>query len=405
MVIVAMAVLGVSLSLAFSVWATKPHEALMATYATYAVWLLTLLAWLETFNRLATPSFLHVTNPFWVLFGARWFNGAAPLVPSLGFLVGALGVSSLLAALSTWRIRSVTLRQAARAARAVARRPRALARRSDHDEASLDLDPIRWREMQRRQTSGWGRAIWTLYAVLSTLFVVLAIFVNPGIGPGVSGFIVSIGLSMISVGSATSLAEERAHGSLDLLLMTPLSTRAIVIGKWRGTFRSVRRLAILPGVLAFFTGLKIGVISAVFWSGLIVALVLAYGALITSLGQFWALRQPRLGRAVGLSVAAYLTMTVVYPTVILMLDLMRPPDGLVILCASPFFGMFTPMAWLTWHRQLNAGVGGFLAMFTWAVLIAAAAYVVFRATLESFDRRLGRMTSTRTRRFQEPQTS
>ena len=57
MVIVGVAVLGVSLSLTFSVWATKPHEALMATYAAYAVWLLTLLAWLETFRRSRRPTF------------------------------------------------------------------------------------------------------------------------------------------------------------------------------------------------------------------------------------------------------------------------------------------------------------------------------------------------------------
>ena len=116
--IVGMAVLGVSLSLVFSVWATKPHEALMATYATYAVWLLALLAWVETFRGPTTPDILYVTNPFWLLFGSRWSNGAAPILTGAGFLVGALAVSAVLAAISTWRIRSVTLRQAARPAEA-----------------------------------------------------------------------------------------------------------------------------------------------------------------------------------------------------------------------------------------------------------------------------------------------
>jgi ABC-type transport system involved in multi-copper enzyme maturation permease subunit len=397
MVIVAMAVLGVSLSLTFSVWATKPHEALMATYATYAVWLLALLAWLETFNRAWVPDVLYVTNPFWLLFRSRWSNGAAPILASAGFLIGALLVSALLAAISTWRIRAVTLRQAARPAR----RERTLVRWFRHRGASLDFDPILWLEMHRRQPSSWGRAIWRLYAVVSTMFVVLAIVVNRNIAAGVSGFMVSIGLLMISVTSATSLAEERAHGSLDLLLTTPLSARAIISGKWRGTFRAVKRLAVLPGVLAFFTALTFGRVAAVFGALLIVALVLAYGAVITSLGQFLALRQPRLGRAVGFSVAAYLAMTVVYPTVVLTAVPINPLGGLVLLCASPFFGMFTPMAWLVWLRP-SVGVVEFLAMIVWVVFLAAVAYFVFRATLRSFDRRVGRVPSAGKPDFQGP---
>jgi ABC-type transport system involved in multi-copper enzyme maturation permease subunit len=388
MVIVAMAVLGVSLSLAFSVWATKPHEALMATYATYAVWLLTLLASIETFRGFRTPDVFYVTNPFWLLFGSRWSTGAGPILPSAGFLLGAVAVSALLAAVSTWRIRSVTLREAARRARREGR----LARWFGHLGPSLDLDPILWRESRRRRPSAWGRAIWWLYAIVSTAFVLLAIVVNRHIAAGVSGFMVSIGLLMICVTSATSLAEERAHGSLDLLLTTPLSTRAIVAAKWLGTFRAVKRVAVLPGVLAFFTALSFGLVTAVFCAGLIVALILAYGAVITSVGQFLALRQPRLGRAVGFSVAAYLAMTLVYPTVVLAARLVNPPAGLVLLCASPFFGMFTPMAWLVWHRW-SVGVGEFLAMIVWVVFLVGVAYLVFRATQRSFDRRVGRVPS------------
>src|SRR5262249_19191358 len=44
----------------------------------------------------------------------------------------------------------------------------------------------------------------------------------------------AIGFLLMSLTSATSLAEERARGSLDVLLSTPLSTPSIVWGKWRG---------------------------------------------------------------------------------------------------------------------------------------------------------------------------
>ncbi len=105
MVVVGVAVLGVSIALTFSVWATRPHEALMATYATYAIWLLALLAWLETARGVSTPDLIYVMNPFWLLFGARLSRGAAPFFQCLCFLVGSLTISLVLAVVSTLRIR------------------------------------------------------------------------------------------------------------------------------------------------------------------------------------------------------------------------------------------------------------------------------------------------------------
>ena len=42
------------------------------------------------------------------------------------------------------------------------------------------------------------------------------------------------GMLLLSASAPTALAEERARGSLDVLLATPLSTRSIVVGKWLG---------------------------------------------------------------------------------------------------------------------------------------------------------------------------
>ena len=97
----------------------------------------------------------------------------------------------------------------------------------------------------------------------------------------VNGLQVAGGLLLLSVSAATSLAEERQRGSLDVLMATPLPTRSIVWGKWWGTFRSVPPLLILPSLLtialSFHTGHLWGV-------ALMAALILAYGAAITSLG-------------------------------------------------------------------------------------------------------------------------
>ena len=70
----------------------------------------------------------------------------------------------------------------------------------------------------------------------------------------VNGFQVSIGLLLLSVSAATSLAEERVRGSLDVLMTTPLSTRQIVLGKWLGTFRLVPLLAVLPALVVLGSG-------------------------------------------------------------------------------------------------------------------------------------------------------
>jgi ABC-2 family transporter protein len=69
------------------------------------------------------------------------------------------------------------------------------------------------------------------------------------LGMVVNALQVAVGLLMLSVSAATSLAEERQRGSLEVLMATPLPTRSIVWGKWWGTFRSVPRLLILPSLL------------------------------------------------------------------------------------------------------------------------------------------------------------
>ena len=106
-VIVGVAVLGVSLALTFSVWATRPHEALMATYACYAVWLLALLAWVET-ARGFLDSWPYSTAP---TPSGSSLDHAGPAGRSrsssvMGFSVGCLAVSMVLAVISTLRIRA-----------------------------------------------------------------------------------------------------------------------------------------------------------------------------------------------------------------------------------------------------------------------------------------------------------
>src|SRR5439155_16281853 len=121
-----------------------------------------------------------------------------------------------------------------------------------------------------------------------------------------SGMQVSVGLLLVSVSAVTALSEERVRGTMDLLLATPLKTKEIVWGKWRGAFRTVPWLAALPVVnviiLAAGTRRWLSV-------GYMLAVVFAYGAAVTSLGLALATWIRRLGRATATSAASYALVT------------------------------------------------------------------------------------------------
>ena len=86
-----------------------------------------------------------------------------------------------------------------------------------------------------------------------------------------------------------------------------MSTRSILAGKWWGTFRQVARVLFWPAVLSarlLFAG---GSLSSYLS---LIAVILSYGAVITSLGLALATWVSRLGRAVALCVTAYVGFSI-----------------------------------------------------------------------------------------------
>src|SRR5262249_25767504 len=157
------------------------------------------------------------------------------------FCTLGLLTSALLAAAATWRIRAVVIRQAGRgeatgrADRPAGARRGPLARLARLlPSPSLDGNPVLWREWPRQRPSRRSVAVWGLFGALSSGFSLWAIVdALSGAGPGrremgavIGGVQVSAGLLLLSISAATSLAEERRRGSLDVLLATPLSTRS-----------------------------------------------------------------------------------------------------------------------------------------------------------------------------------
>ncbi len=310
------------------------------------------------------------------------------------FLGMTLSVSAVLVALSVLRLRAVCLREKV----AKSLRPgyldrihearRALFGRLPWLSPSLDGNPVLWREWHRSRPSRFSLLLIGLFGGVS-LFCSGIVIISPG-GQAcawVNGFQVSIGLLFVSVAAASSLGEERARGSLDLLLATPLSTREIVLGKWLGAYRMVPLLAILPAVV-IGRGASLHDWKLLWVSLLSIAYVLSAGAAITSLGIAMATLISRLGRAAGATVVVYVLVAAGW--LMLTAFIITGPSGQGTAMASPFLWA-GEMAFDVTNRPDDTMVGW--AIF-WTIACALVGFWLLRFTLAEFDRRLGRVQAS-----------
>jgi ABC-type transport system involved in multi-copper enzyme maturation permease subunit len=400
------AFLGCSLALVFSLWATKTHEALLGTYAVLGLCLLG-DPMVSQFNRgtgmlLATPPMM--TNPYMLAFAPYVAPGTVNWSDDLAFLGVCLALSCGLATLAVVRVRAVCTRDVVRTKARIWAFIGPFGERLGRWERvfqsvpgpSLDLNPVLWREWHRNQPSRWSRVVGGLFVGLATIFSLIAIATGTAsTAAWVNGLQVSIGLLLFSVSSATSLAEERVRGSLDVLMATPLSTREIVLGKWLGTFRLVPPLAILAGVVVF--GAAGGVVDRGVAALFVASYVLVAGAAVTSLGIAMAIWHSRLGRAVGLTVTLYVLVAVGW---LFMALAKGPSPGFEdVSMGSPFF----------WTGQITFdccnGQGALKHMpaaIFWLFITSFAALGFLKAGLATFNRCLGRVETApaplRTRR-------
>jgi ABC-type transport system involved in multi-copper enzyme maturation permease subunit len=412
---IACAALGCSLALTLSVWGRKTHEVLMITYLILIFWLITpvvLLLVADAFGLSFSPNsapivwgWIGCSNPYYLAFAPYSDPGKVGLMTYLGFLVICLVLSALLLSLATRRIRGVALQQAGRQeARA---RPGRFARHFPTFSGwpalpgpALDGNPILWREWHRSRPSKFLRLVWALYTALGVLWVVLSLQVlatartNQEVISVMCMVQVSLGLLLLSVSAATSLAEERVRGSLDVLLCTPLSTRSILVGKWWGSFRQSMHVLVWPlilgGILVTESGRWIGYF-------LLLGLIMTNSAVITSLGLVMATWVSRLGRAVALCVSAYIVFSIGWLLLVFLLAIPGPSNEhflIPMVMGSPFYGtIFATMAVAPGDLHFpggvyTAGVGALI----WIVIDGAVALLLFLTALATFDRCLGRVS-------------
>ena len=271
----AVAVLGCAMALAISVEVVKTDEVVMAVLAFTTFWLLSLPLWggmARAYSLPPPPEWFYATNPFVLVYAPYTWPGNFGLLAVAIFVAAALAISAGLLALTIARLRRFVLPAE------VGRRKRKFAVpalklpwlgagwaafrrwRERLPGPSLDGNPVLWREWHRSRPSRMARILWALYW-LGTV-VATAIGIHDALAYGINnmtgGFMIHtvlvlqsvLGLMLLSVQAPTALGEERVRGSLDVLLAAPISTRAILWGKWLGTYRIALGLTVLPGVAA-----------------------------------------------------------------------------------------------------------------------------------------------------------
>jgi ABC-type Na+ efflux pump permease subunit len=225
----------------------------------------------------------------------------------------------------------------------------------------LDANPVLWREWHRTRPSRIARLVMTLY--LTIVAVALVVNVRDALKHGVTSFGlagtnylgVTFGLLMVSATAPTVFTEERARGSLDVLLATPLSTASIVLGKWWSVFRRWLPLMLLPLFCGVFTALalpdgppshyvllgavrtqfdRIAAADRVCVAVLPVGFALAHAAATTSMGVALGAWLRHTGRAIAASVTVFVAACIGW---IVAIELLR----------SPWFGRFASVQFLT----------------------------------------------------------
>jgi ABC-type transport system involved in multi-copper enzyme maturation permease subunit len=421
-IIVAVAVLGCTIALTLSVWARKSHEVILATYT---VFILGLLLWPIWYLLLMggwagpPPAWALITNPFYVAFAPYAAPGTLDVWDYLVFFGVALGASVLLVVLAVWRTRPVACRGSVEKSKG----PRiGLIGRTTRwiPGPSLDRNPVLWREWHRTRPSRWMTSIvLLLMGTTGALCIVGAgVFWKNGVVlngrsfweiAGVSAYLLHVifGLLMLSAIAPTSMTEERQRGSLDMIAATALSTQAIVIGKWLGTFRLVVFMTIGPGLIvlamatchsnarfAYPAGLHpdyyriLSRGARIYVAVVAIATMLAHGALITSVGLALAVWIKRQSRAIALSIGFFILVTAAWP--ILVSIPFQPHPGRDLAILSPVVACTIFISFLA--SRAYAAVGSGLGWCTfWAVEVFVLAMGILWLTVRTFDACVGRI--------------
>jgi ABC-type transport system involved in multi-copper enzyme maturation permease subunit len=415
-IILAVALLGCAMAMALSVWARKPHEVVLVVYTFWAVVLLLWPIWsVLAFARVVGPPlpWSLVADPYYLAFAPYGAPSQVDFCEYLGFFAATLGASVVLVVLAVWRMRPVARRGTDESRKGpglgwLGRLTRRL------PGPALDGNPVLWREWHRSRPSRWATILIVLLGgstgVACVVGAVIALTQGIDILPrtppvglivGIGGAILQLifGLLVLSAAAPTSMAEERQRGSLDLLAATTLSTPTIVLGKWLATLRQVALLAIGPGLLGLALALAVRPtlppgLSAIYYeklcdgmvlfgAGLLVATILAHGALIASVGLALAVWIARASRAIALSVGFAVMVGAGLPILVTVMGMgpIRHPGPA---CLSPVVAAYSLIGIVVDRRRYGSEDLWWITF--WDIECLALALGLLWLTVRTFDR-------------------
>jgi ABC-type transport system involved in multi-copper enzyme maturation permease subunit len=414
-VMIAVAILGCALALTLSVWARRPHEVVLVTYS---FWLVLLLVWpigigLSDFGLVAPPpSWIPFTNPFYLALAPYIDPGGIGFGEYVIFFAAILMASGLLTTLAVRRMRPVACRSNGerRKERMLGPLGRVLRLLPG---PSLDGNPVLWREWYRSRPSPWILGLLIIVGgttSIACVFGAVCIWFygvspseqNTQVTAGIFGYLIQLlfGLLILSALAPTSMSDERQRGSLDMLASTPLSTATIVLGKWWGTFRSVPLLTFGPALMAValatgpsVTGgpAQMSLGNRTFAVAMLVYAILAHGALLTSIGLALAIWIKHQTRAIAVSVAVFILLSVAWPTLVSDILFNSERGGLALVSPLYIAGDFADALSIRYEHF----VGDIWWAAFWNVETTAWAVGLLWLCVRTFDRCFGRMHDRR----------
>ncbi len=410
---------GITLSLALSLWTGRAFVAFFGTYGLLGAWTWS-WAYASSLPRLA--AWLPRSNPYLILFNRLRGFGPGGFDDAWFFVVFSGGVAIALTVAMARTLRHFALAPPRRRAQWKPAVRRALFGWTDRlPGPTLDGNPILWREWWRTRASLWGKVlVWLYFVVAFALTMITARFLWQGqIGSpdliGVVGYEIGIGLLAVAVRAASSWSAERGagQGAVDVLLSTPLSAATFVKGKWWAAYRGVLALAVLatigtailaagappvPAVPRWYAPpappIPLTTIDRIGAACAVIGHVLLYGAVYVSLGLFLATRFQRPARTIKGVVAVFLAMSFLLPTVAEMLFIFRNRLWANQLGAgSPLGGPICTLSSM-YNVSFMSPRDLLPANIVWLGAAGVFAWLLARSTIRHFDRWMGRMPSS-----------
>jgi ABC-type transport system involved in multi-copper enzyme maturation permease subunit len=406
-VLLAFAILGATLAFTLSVFSSRTHEVVLICYFVWCVLLGIRPIWnylVHYWGARYPPAWVKLVNPHdlsllsYATMKTEWSSLGAQI---LALVVCAL-VSALLIMLSIRHIQSVAISHEGR--KGMSRRlhfgDRLVGLLKHVPSPSLDRYPLLWREWKRFRPSRFTLAVTGIYFGVSIMVTVAVIQMGlwnrwTHIPHLINDVQVGFGLLLVSAASVTLLSDERLDPQkLDLLLVSPLSTQAIIESKWWAAFRLLPLLVLMPvamGAVRAHNG------DGGWWGLLLIAgLVFVQGAFVTTVGLALSVWISSQRKAMVVSIIIYLAIAL--PGV-LALGVPSPqmtPALAGIAAGSPFWAAGYPIGeyidvWFFHLRAQNCVIWSTL----WIIVYALASIILLVVVLATSDRCLGRAEDTR----------